>query len=80
MKRLLIVLFGLMLLSSCVEPIRESDATRFQNPGTVPFSRAIHFEYKNHEYIKFDENAGKSSVGGVVHNPECKYCLKDTIK
>ncbi len=29
--------------------------------------RTKEFEYKEHEYIQFSR--------GVVHNPDCKYCL-----
>lgn len=31
------------------------------------FPRTKEFEYNAHEYIQFSK--------GVVHNPDCKYCL-----
>lgn len=31
------------------------------------FPRTKVFEYNNHEYIQFTK--------GVVHSPDCKYCL-----
>lgn len=33
------------------------------------------FEYKGHEYIQFSAKFEPRSFNGIVHNPECKYCL-----
>ena len=35
--------------------------------GISLFPRTEVFEYNNHEYIQFTK--------GVVHSPDCKYCL-----
>ena len=55
MKRLVIVLLGLMLLYSC-GPVPESKATMSAPDGIIPFDNAVHFKYKNHQYIKFVED------------------------
>lgn len=44
--------------------------------GSVPFDFITHFEYKNHQYIKFSSSQSSSATGGVVHDPDCKYCNK----
>ena len=37
---------------------------------------AVHFKYKNHQYIKFTEGNGNYKAVGVVHDPDCKYCKR----
>ena len=69
MKRLVIVLLGLMLLYSC-GPVPESKATMSAPDGIIPFDAAVHFKYKNHQYIKFTEGNYK------VVDPDCKYCKR----
>lgn len=44
--------------------------------GIIPFDNAVHFKYKNHQYIKFVEGFGKYKISGVVHDPDCKYCKR----
>lgn len=73
MKRLVIVLLGLMLLYSCGP---ESKTTMSAPDGIIPFDNAVHFKYKNHQYIKFVEGFGKYKISGVVHDPDCKYCKR----
>lgn len=73
MKRLVIVLLGLMLLYSCA-PVPESKATMSASDGIIPFDNAVHFKYENHQYIKFVE--GQYKISGVVHDPDCKYCKR----
>lgn len=63
MKRLVIVLLGLY---SCGP---ESKATMSAPDGIIP---AVHFKYKNHQYIKFVEGFGQYKISGVVHDPDCK--------
>lgn len=75
MKRLVIVLSGLMLLCSC-GPTYESKAMRSVPDGIIPFDGATHFKYKNHQYIKFVEGFGQYKISGVVHDPDCKYCKR----
>lgn len=70
MKRLVIILLGLMLLYSCGP---ESKATP---DGIIPFDNAVHFKYKNHQYIKFVEGFGQYKISGVVYDPDCKYCKR----
>lgn len=71
MKKI-ILLLGITLLCGC-----ENDSTsiNMSPEGSIPFVDVTHFEYKNHQYIKFlDGYAASSSVCGVVHDPDCKYC------
>lgn len=72
MKKLTIISLGLILLFSC--PTSELEATRNTRDGIIPFDAAVHFKYKNHQYIKFTE--GNYKVVGVVHDPDCKYCKR----
>lgn len=72
----MIISFGLILLSSCVGLNSELKATRNTKDGIIPFDAAVHFKYKNHQYIKFTEGSGKYKVVGVVHDPDCKYCKR----
>lgn len=75
MKRLVIVLLGLMLLYSC-SPVPESKTTMSAPDGIIPFDNAVHFKYKNHQYIKFVEGFRQYKISGVVHDPDCKYCKR----
>lgn len=70
MKKLTIISLGLVLLFSCSGPTSELEATRNTRDGIIPFDAAVHFKYKNHQYIKFTE--GQYQVVGVVHDPDCK--------
>lgn len=72
MKRLIIVLLGLY---SC-GPVPESKTTMRAPDGIIPFDNAVHFKYKNHQYIKFVEGFGQYKISGVVHDPDCKYCKR----
>ncbi len=74
MKKLTIISLGLILLFSCLGPTSELEATRNTRDGIIPFDAAVHFKYKNHQYIKFTE--GNCKVVGVVHDPDCKYCKR----
>lgn len=75
MKRLVIVLLGLTLLCSC-GPTPESRAAISAPDGILPFDNAVHFKYKNHQYIKFVEGSAQYRTSGVVHDPDCKYCKR----
>ena len=66
-----------MLLCSCGE---RPTTVGISKEGVIPFKSVTHFEYNNHQYIKFREpNGHSSSVGGVVHDPDCKYCNKEQL-
>lgn len=71
MKKILFLL-GIVLLCSC----ERNTSVGVSPEGSIPFEFITHFEYKNHQYIKFLDNNGYSSIGGVVHDPDCKYCNK----
>lgn len=72
MKKVLFLL-SLIFLCGCED---SSTTVGINKEGVIPFASITHFEYNNHQYIKFDEFQGSSSVGGVVHDPDCKYCNK----
>jgi hypothetical protein len=40
------------------------------------FDEIYKFKYEEHSYIYFQSSYGRYSKAGVVHNPECKKCLK----
>lgn len=42
----------------------------------VFFDEIYKFNYEEHSYIYFQSSYGRYSKAGVVHNPECKKCLK----
>lgn len=69
MKKLLF-LFSLVLLCACNTKSDGSDTTNIDEDET-PFVYIKEFTYKNHSYIYFKNGY----TGGVVHDPECKYCL-----
>lgn len=50
MKKLTIISLGLLF-----SPTSELEATRNTRDGIIPFDAAVHFKYKNHQYIKFTE-------------------------
>lgn len=62
MKKLTIISLGLVLLFSCSGSTSELEATRNTRDGIIPFGAAVHFKYKNHQYIKFTE--GKWELQG----------------
>lgn len=57
-------------LVSCEPRVNIKDYTENR---VLPFQRIIHFNYKGHYYIFFREASGPNLVGGVVHDPDCKY-------
>lgn len=79
MKKL-IATFALVL--ACVSCIDENEPTPVQHKSgeltRSTFDETIEFEYKGHEYIWFRSlNGGYAGWdGGIVHNPDCKKCLK----
>lgn len=76
MKKLTIISLGFVLLFSCSGSTSELEATRNTRDGIIPFGAAVHFKYKNHQYIKFTEGNGNYKAVGVVHDPDCKYCKR----
>ena len=78
MKNFLLV--ALVLFCTSCEEDRQTEVRYLgkENPkDEIPFKRVTHFEYKGHKYIKFNELAGQSSVGGVVHDPDCECFGKE---
>lgn len=57
-------------------PMRLELKLRRSPDGIIPFDNAVHFKYKNHQYIKFVEGFGQYKISGVVHDPDCKYCKR----
>lgn len=80
MKKILVIILGLVLLVSCVsqgnypvsnEPVEITNINRDRQL----FGKVIEFKYKGHEYIWFQYNYGYADGhdGGIVHNPDCKH-------
>lgn len=70
MKRVLLTTALILGLASC-----ETEGTRitdYRYKENLPVKHIKHFEYKGHDYILFKTAAGSASVGGVVHDPDCK--------
>lgn len=71
---------GLCCACSCLPPDNETKPYYREVPGKEPtrdtFYEIIEFEHKGHEYIWFRSlNGGYAGWdGGIVHNPDCKYC------
>ena len=80
MKNLLLVALVLCCIS-CENNQTEVRYLGKESPkDIIPFRRITHFEYKGHKYIKFGELAGQSSIGGVVHDPDCECFGKEEIE
>lgn len=69
MKKLLF-LFSLVLCG-CNTNSDGSDTEKYKDEKT-PCMKIKEFTYKKHSYIYFKNGYYTS---GVVHDPECKYCL-----
>lgn len=74
MKKLLYLIITLLCLTSCwIED--NTKPTHIMETG-LPFEIVCEFKYKEHDYIKFSSG----SLGGVVHNPDCKKCSSQVSK
>lgn len=71
--RKIILLLGVALLCGCED---KKTSVGVSQGGVIPFDFVTHFEYQNHQYIKFRSSNFDSAIGGVVHDPDCKYCNK----
>ena len=69
MKKLLLTTALILGLASCETETKIKD---YRTKERFPFSAITHFEYKGHDYIFFDTAEYQCSVGGVVHDPDCK--------
>ena len=70
MKKLLLTTALILGLASCAtEGTRVDD---YRDKENLPVKHIKHFEYKGHDYILFRTAGGYASVGGVVHDPNCK--------
>lgn len=74
-KTLLKTLLMTIVAISLVSCEYRADIKDYTEKGTLPFPRIVHFKYKGHHYILFDESSGNCAVGGVIHDPDCE-CLK----
>ena len=36
----------------------------------------VEFTHKNHDYMFVKIGLGNERIGGLVHNPDCKFCNK----
>ena len=72
MKKLILLVTTVLCCISCGPAFKEGNNT-VSNKSRDYFINE--FEYKGHEYIQFSAKFDPRSLNGVVHNPECKYCL-----
>lgn len=72
MEKILFLIFCVSLISCSNNPNRISNNCTNDN---IPWEYVTEFNYKGHDYIKFDEYFGYRGYAGVVHDPECKKCL-----
>lgn len=73
MKKLLLTTAVILGLASCeIKTVVED--YRAQEKLPTPYIK--YFEHKGHDYILFMTAGGYASVGGVVHDPDCK-CKTD---
>ena len=73
MKKLVIAIFSLLLLSGCGhkawEPVECED-------GSTVYVRK--FVYEEHQYIQFYQHKiGFDKHTGFVHDPDCQTCMID---
>ena len=73
MKKLLLTTAVILGLASCETETKIKD---YRTKEIFPFSVITHFEYKRHDYIFFNTAECQCSVGGVVHDPDCR-CKAD---
>ena len=72
MKKILFLVFCISLTSCGLNPNRMNNNFTSNN---IPWECVTEFNYKGHDYIKFNEQFGYKGFAGVVHSPECKKCL-----
>lgn len=66
------VIFGLVLLSSCVK-VEPSDVVDFRTGNGYSHMIEIHeFQYKEHDYLRIHYRNGAEM--NIVHNPDCRKC------
>ena len=70
-RKLLIIASLLMLVLSGCHCNREEVKKKknYYMPENVK-----EFNYKGHDYIKFEDSYSQYKNSGVVHNPDCKKC------
>lgn len=72
MKRKLLIIASLLMLvlSGCYCNCEEVQTKKnYYMPDNVK-----EFNYKGHDYIKFEDSYSQYKNSGVVHNPDCKKC------
>ena len=67
MKKILILLFSLFILSSCHT---QRSVIVYDDPSTALFNEIDQFNYNNHKYIWFKYK----NKSWIVHDPDCE-CL-----
>lgn len=68
-----LLIIAISAISCSSNPKRMGNHSTNEN---IPWEHVTEFNYKGHDYIKFDEWFGYRGYAGVVHNPECKKCLE----
>ena len=52
----------------CVASVNRNDITDSDNYEIVEFT------HKNHDYMFVKIGTGGERIGGLVHDPDCKFC------
>ena len=74
-KKLPILALVVITLFSCGK-VTPQPANAEKVDPSIFFDEIYEFNYEEHSYIYFQSSYGRYSKAGVVHNPECKKCLK----
>lgn len=74
-KKIFILILATIAIVGCGKSEVPSANEKKVDP-VIFFDEIYKFTYEEHSYIYFQSSYGRYSKAGVVHNPECKKCLK----
>jgi len=68
MKELYGWIIGIIVVIGLVVWFNKNDISDSDNYEVVEFT------HKNHDYMFVKIGLGNERIGGLVHNPDCKFC------
>lgn len=71
MKKLTLTLLALLALTLTGCEYNRTPEQKQQEIDANIASHITEFNYKGHHYLKYDDDNGKWSVGGITHDPDC---------
>jgi hypothetical protein len=74
-KKFFILTLATMAIVGCGN-VEVPPANEKKVDPVIFFDEIYKFKYEEHSYIYFQSSYGRYSKAGVVHNPECKKCLR----